>query len=66
MIYYEPAKVTIDTLGLIKIIINIEISHYDLFNSNISNRNSVFISKFWLWLYYFLRIKKSLSTIFNL
>ena len=57
MIYYEPIKVFIDALGLAEAIINIVILYYSLPDSIITNRESLFILKFWSLLYYFLDIK---------
>ena len=65
-IYYEPIKVTINVLGLAKVIINIVIRHYGLPNSIVTDRGLLFTSKFWSLLYYFSDIKQKLSTAFYL
>ena len=45
-LYYEPVIVTIDAPGLAQVVIDIVVRHHNLSNSNFSNCNSVFISKF--------------------
>ena len=64
MIHYEPVKVTINTPGLAEVIINIVVRHHGLPDSIIIYRGSLFISKFWSLLCYFLGIKRKLSTAF--
>ncbi len=64
MVYYEPVKVMIDASGLAKVIIHVVVQHYGVFESIIIDWGLLFTSKFWFSLYYFLRIKKKLSTIF--
>lgn len=56
MIYYELVKIIIDALGLAKIILDVVVRYHGLPNSIVSNRGSVFTSKFWLSLCYFLAI----------
>ena len=56
IVYYKPVKVTIDVLVLAEVIINVIVRHHDLPDSIVSNRGSVFISKFWSLLCYFLGI----------
>ena len=65
MVHYEPVKVTIDTSGLAKVIIDVVVRHHDLSDSIISDRGAIFTSKFWSSLCYFLGIKKKLSTAFH-
>ena len=65
MVHYEPVKVTIDAPGLAKVIIDMVVRHHDLSDSIVSNCSSVFTSKFWLSLCYFLDIKRKLSTTFH-
>lgn len=62
MVYYEPVKIIITTLGLVKDIINVVVCHYGLPNSIMSYRSSVFTSKFWSFLCYLLEIKRRLIT----
>ncbi len=61
MIYYEPVKITIDALGLAKVIINVVVYHYKVLESIIIDWSLLFTSKFWSSLYYCLEIKKMLS-----
>ena len=65
MVYYEPAKATIDAPGLAKVIIDVVVKHHGLLDSIVSDCSSVFISKFWSSLYYFLATKRRLSTTFH-
>lgn len=65
MIYYEPVIITIDALSLEKVILNMVIWYYGLLDSIVSNRGSIFTSKFWSLLYYFFGIKQKLLTIFH-
>ena len=65
MVYYEPVKVTIDAPRLADVIINEVVQYYGLPDSIISNRGAIFMSKFWSSLYYFLGIKRRLSTVFH-
>ncbi len=46
MVYYEPVKVIIDTPGLAEVILDIVIRHHGLPDSGVSDRGSVFTSKF--------------------
>ena len=64
MIYYKLIKITINIPGLVKVIIDIMIRHHGLFNSIITDRGLLFMSKFWYLLCYFLEIKQRLSTTF--
>ncbi len=65
MVHYEPFKVTIDTPALAEVIIEAVVRHHGLPDSIVSDRGSVFISKFWSSLCYFLGIKRRLSTAFH-
>ena len=62
IVYYKPVKVTIDAPGLVEIIINVIMRHHGLSDSIVTNRRSLFTSKFWSLLCYFLDIKRKLST----
>ena len=66
MVHYELVKVIIDAPGLAEIIINVVVRHYSLLDLIVTNQGLLFISKFWLLLYYFLGIKRKLSTTFHL
>ena len=65
MVYYEPVQVTIDMPGLAKVILDDVVWHYSLSNLIVSDRGSVFTSKFWSSLCYFLGIKRQLFTAFH-
>ena len=66
MVNYKPIKVIIDASGLAKVIIDVVVWHHGLPDSIVTNRSSLFISKFWSSLCYFLRVKQRLSTAFYL
>ena len=65
MVHYEPVKLTIDAPGLAEVIIDVVVRHHGLPDSIISDRGSVFTSKFWSLLCYFLRIKRRLYNAFQ-
>ena len=65
MVHYKPVKDTIDAPGLAKVITNVIVRHHGLPNSIVSHRGSLFTSKFWSLLCYFLGIKQRLSTVFQ-
>ena len=64
MIHYKPVKVTIDAPGLAEVIIDMLVRHHGLLDSIVTDRGSLFASKFWSSLYYFLGIKQRISTAF--
>ncbi len=65
MVHYEPVKVTIDAPGLAKIILDVVVRYHGLPDSiHVSDQGLVFTSKFWSLLFYFLGIKRRLSTAF--
>ena len=64
MIYYKTVKVSINAPGLAKIIIDMLVRHHRLPDSIVNNWGSLFTSKFWPLLCYFLGIKRRLSTAF--
>ena len=64
MVYYEPVQTTITAPVLRKVIFNVVVEYYSLSNSIISDCSSVFTSKFWFSLCYFLTIKQRLCTAF--
>ena len=66
MVHYKLLKVTIDVLGLAEVVIDMVVRHHGLPDSIVTNRGSLFTSKFWSSLYYFLGIKQKLSTAFHL
>lgn len=65
MVHYEPVKVTIDAPGLAEVILDAVVRHHNLLDSIVRDRGSVFTSKLWLSLCYFLGIKRRLSTAFH-
>ncbi len=65
MVYYKPVKITIDTTDLVEVIINEIVHHHGVPESIVTDQDSLFISKFWSSLCYFLGIKKKLSTTFH-
>ena len=58
MVHYEPVKVTINASGLAEVIIIVVVQHYGLSDSIISDREAIFISKFWFSLCYFFGVKR--------
>ncbi len=60
--YYESVKVTSNTLGLAKVIINIVVHPHDIFKSIVIDWDLFFILKFSSLLYYFLSIKWSIMS----
>ena len=65
MVHYEPVKVTIDAPGLAEVIIDVVVRHHGLPDSIVTDRGSLFTSKFWSSLCYFLGVKRRLSTAFH-
>ena len=65
MVHYKPVKVTIDAPGLAEVIIDVVVQHHGLLDSIVTDRGSLFTSKFWSLLCYFLGIKRKLSTAFH-
>ena len=65
IMHYKLVKVTINAPGLTKIIIGVVVWHYSLPDSIVTNRGLVFTSKFWSSLYYFLGVKRRLSSVFH-
>ena len=64
MVHYELVKVTINASGLAEVIIDIVVRHHGLPDSIVTDRESLFTSKFWSLLCYFLGIKRRLSSAF--
>ena len=64
MVHYKPVKVTIDAPSLAEVIIIVVVRHHGLPDSIVTDRGSLFTSKFWSLLCYFLGIKRRLSTAF--
>ena len=57
MVYYKLVKITINMPGLAEIIIDVVVHHPGFLGSIITDRDFLFISKFWSSLCYFLGIK---------
>ena len=65
MVHCEPVKVIIDAPGIAEVILDMVVRHHGLFDSIMSDRGSLFTSKFWSLLCYFPGIKRKLSTAFH-
>ena len=65
MVYYKSVKITLNTPGLAKTIINVIVHQHGLLDSIVTNRSSFFTSKFRLLFCYFFSIKRELSTTFH-
>ena len=65
IMHYKPVKITIDATDLAEVIIDVMVRHYDLPDSIITDWGSLFMSKFWFSLCYFLEIKRRLFTAFH-
>ena len=65
MVYYELVKIIINASSLAEIIIDVVVRHHGLSNSVVTNKGSLFTSKFWSSLCYFFGIKRRLSTAFH-
>ena len=64
MVYYKPFKVTINAPGFAEVLIDVVVRHHGLPDSIVTDRGSLFTSKFWSSLCYFRSIKRRLSTAF--
>lgn len=65
MVHYKPLKVIINASSLAKVILDIIVWHYGFLDSIVNDRGSLFTSKFWSLLYYFLDIKHRLFIAFH-
>ena len=65
IVHYEPVKVTINASSLAKVIIDMVVCYHKVPESIVTDQGSLFISKFWSLLCYFLGIKKKLLTVFH-
>ena len=66
MVHYKSVKITIDAPGFAEVIINIVVRHHGLPDLIMTDRGSLFTSKFCSLLCYFFGIKRRLSTVFHL
>ena len=64
MVHYKPVKITIDAQGLAEVIIDVVVWYHGLPDLIVTNKGSLFISKFWSSFCYFFGIKHWLSTAF--
>ena len=64
IVHYKQVKIIVDALGLEEVIIDIMVRHHGLPDFIITDWGSLFMSKFWSSLCYFLSIKKKLSMAF--
>ena len=64
MVYYKSVKITINALGLAKVIINVVVYDHGFLDSIATNKGFLFSWKFWLSLCYPLGIKQRLSIAF--
>ena len=65
IVYYKPVKLTVNILGLAEVIIDIVVRYHELLDLIVIDQESLFTSKFWSSLCYFLGIKQKLSTTFH-
>ncbi len=65
IVHYLLVKITIDVPGLAEVIIDVVVRHHGVPESIVMDRGSLFTSKFWSLLCYFLDIKRKLSTAFH-
>ena len=65
MVHYKPVQITLDAPGLAEIIIDMLVHHHGLSDSIITDQGSLFTSKFWSSLCYFLGIQRRLFTTFH-
>ena len=56
MVHYKPVKITINATGLAKVIIDMVVQYHGFADSIVTYKSSVFTSKFWSFLCYFLGI----------
>ena len=64
MVYYKLIKITINILGLSKVIINMIVQYYDLSNTIVTEKGFLFTLKFWWLLCYFFGIKRQIFIAF--
>ena len=65
IVYYKQVKVTINTFGFAKIILNIIIWLHKIVNLIVTHKKLFFTFKFWSLLFYFFGIKQKLFTSFQ-
>lgn len=57
IVHYEPVNVTVNTITLGKVIIDVMVWYYNFFKSIVTDQDYLFMFKFWFLSYYFLDIK---------
>ena len=65
MVHYEPVLTTLDAEQLAEVLIEAVIKYHGLPDSIVTDRGSLFTSKFWSSLCYYLNVKRRLSTAFH-
>ena len=65
MVYYKSVKATIHAQSLAKVTLDVVVCYHGLLDSILIDKGSLLTLKFWSLLYYFLGIKKRLSTAFH-
>ena len=65
MVHYKLVKITLNAPRLAKVIMDVVIRHHGIPDLIVTNQGSLFTSKFWSSLCYFLSIKRKLSTAFH-
>ena len=56
IVHYKQVKITIDASGLAKVIIDVVVCHHGFSDLIVTDKGSLFTSKFWLLLWYFFGI----------
>ena len=64
--HYLLIKKTLTTIKLTELFFKEVALKYKIFNNIIIDRNSLFISAFWLKVYFYLKIKQRLNIVFYL
>ena len=65
MVHYEPVLTTLDAEQLAEVLIEAIFKYHGLPDSIITDRGSLFTSKFWSSLCYYLNVKRRLKTAFH-
>ena len=65
IVHYKLVKIILDAPRLAKVIIDVVIRHHGFPDSIVTDRGSLFTSKFWLLLCYFLGIQWRFFTVFH-
>ena len=66
MVYYKSVKISIDAHRLAEVIMHIIMHHHGLLDLIVTDKFSIFTSKFWSLLCYLFSIKHQLFTTFYL